>query len=141
MLKKKSFTVIIIIVSLVLGIYQFFTMKKEDEDRLRKLETKQSKYQNLRSYDNYFRYISGIVINKEISSGLYDKNALYIELNNGKKISISGTSRNYMYEVADLADFISLNDSMVKPIESDFVFIYRNDSVFFFKFNSIINKK
>lgn len=98
-------------------------------------------YSDIRDYDNYFRDISGIIVNRKIISDLYEKGTLYLTLNNGNKIYIMGTHRNYLYKKPDLIDFIQINDSISKPNESDFTFIIRGDSIYFFKLNTIINKK
>ncbi|MFR9166165.1 MAG: hypothetical protein ACLVKO_08130 [Dysgonomonas sp.] len=90
---------------------------------------------------DYDENIEGCVIRKQQSMNRYYHGVFLIDLSNGGKFSLGGITRNYLYEVPDIVDFITINDSVYKPQKSDSIFVYRNGEVFYFILKKIINKK
>lgn len=84
--------------------------------------------------------ISGVVQRGKISLKQYSKGAFCIDLNNGLKFSLFGTTRNYFYNPYDIEDFLQRNDSIYKPAQSDSLYIYRDGKVFYFVLNEVLNK-
>jgi hypothetical protein len=98
------------------------------------------KYPRLSKNDTTMN-INGIVSKAELSLNLYYKGSFMIELSNSTCFSLYGATRNYLYNIPDLMDFINLNDSISKSSESDSIFVYRNNQEYYFILGKIINKK
>ena len=78
--------------------------------------------------------VKGIVTNKFTNYG-----STYVTLKDESKYLIRH-SRNYAYSPTWLNDFIQIRDSIEKPMNSDTLYIYRKEEVYYFVIEKMINE-
>lgn len=74
--------------------------------------------------------IKGIVIQKKRVINIFNRGVL-IEISDGNKFNVPWL-KNDLYEKDYLDDFIQVGDSVMKRIEHDSIFIFRNGSEYYF---------
>ena len=70
---------------------------------------------------------------------LWNNRGIFGELKSGQKFSFP-TTYNYNYEPNFISDFIKKGDFILKPANSDSIFIFRNDKKYFFVIGKSIKK-
>ncbi|WP_291857374.1 hypothetical protein [Marinilabilia sp.] len=65
---------------------------------------------------------------------------IFGELKSGQKIFFTSTS-NYNYKPSFISDFISRGDSILKPANSDSIFVFKDDKKYFFILGKSIEKR
>ncbi len=117
----KIITTILIIASLAI----YFTLY--DSKRIKKLHIE---YENVSSADK---------LNGKIQNLYTEKGACFVTLDS-KKVFFK-TSRNYNYSPSYLDDFLNIGDLLRKNVDSDTLYVYRNNESFYFVLGKFINKK
>lgn len=69
----------------------------------------------------------------------YWKGTRIFELSNGEKLSTSSSTRNYEYGNGELMFFLQVGDSIYKPVNTDSIFIYRENKTYYFRLGADIN--
>ena len=72
--------------------------------------------------------------------GFKNKGTVYIDLYDGTNFSLPYDLRNYEYSPDNLYDFVQKEDSIYKRINSDTIWICRDNKEYYFVLNKIINK-
>lgn len=78
-------------------------------------------------------------IKGEISKTRVNRGGTMAEFKNGQKFSLP-SSDNLNYEQYFIGEFINRGDSLIKPAFSDSIFIYRNNTKYFFLLGKRIEK-
>ncbi|MFV0311454.1 MAG: hypothetical protein ACK5KN_07380 [Dysgonomonas sp.] len=121
--------IVIGIVTLILINNQIKEDKKEEyEVQKLRLEYPLIEY----SHEYYLRKIEGVIVNKKLDMGRFNKGALYLTLNNGEKFSIGYATRNYSYKPYELVDFIQVGDSILKPSGYIYFYVFRYEEKYTF---------
>lgn len=81
--------------------------------------------------------VKGIVMSKE--SNINIRGGRIFSLTNGLKFTLGGTPHNYLYIEPDLINFVSVKDSIFKPMHTDSVFIYKDGKQYYFVLGKILN--
>jgi hypothetical protein len=79
----------------------------------------------------------------EIKGEIYrirNNRGVFGELKSGQKFFFTSTS-NYNYKPSFISDFISRGDSILKPANSDSIFVFKDDEKFFFILGKSIEKR
>jgi len=123
-------------------IITFIYITRQNQHQKNLVENKKKEYLNLSNYNDYYNLeVSGIVLDKYISNKLYDKGTAYITLNNKSKFVLYEIYNNYSYKPSDLIDFLKVNDSIRKPLNSRDFFIYRSNEKYYFRLGEDIKTK
>lgn len=136
---KKIIGVIILLGLFLFSFYYFVVL---DRQNAQQEATEQiDNYPLLKNIKNSLS-INGVIIKKNLSLNRYNKGSYMMELSNGVKFALYGTSRNYEYEPEpDLNRFVKVGDSISAQVKSDSIFVYRDNQKYYFIFGKIINKK
>lgn len=120
---------IIGIITLILINKQIKESRREEyEVQKLKLEYPLIEY----SQEYYLKRIEGVIVNRELDIGRFNKGALYLTLNNGEKFSIGYATRNYSYKPYELVDFIQVGDSILKPSGYIYFYVFRYEEKYTF---------
>ena len=76
----------------------------------------------------------------EIRKKKLNRGGIFLELNCGKKFSLP-SSYNFNYTSEYIGDFIVIGDYIVKPSDSDSIFICRDSSEYYFVLGKRLKKK
>lgn len=118
--------------------------KQEKEDDKKKYETEKLKIEYPLvgfSQESHSKKIEGVIINKKLDMGSFNKGALYLTLDNGENFSISYVTRNYMYDPYELVDLLQVADSIFKPANSYLFYVFRSEEKYTFMLGCTINNK
>jgi hypothetical protein len=119
---------------LVVCIIIFFSIyneKRMDDQR----EKEDNEYVQIEKSNNEYK---GRILSKKESKGYKGRTLVY--LNNNGKFTISGGGRNYLYSNQDLSYFMQIDDSIFKPLNTDSLYIIRNNRKYYFILGQIIKE-
>jgi len=130
--KKKN--IFYILFYILFGVSFYFWNIHEDNKRKQTQEIEKHEYPPVadtkRDYQGYVSNIS--------PSEVFAYDTYKIELSNGDKFAIYGTSKNFMYKKKDLQDNVKVGDSIFYNHKTFEFLIFRGKDRFYFKFlNSI----
>lgn len=114
-----------------LCVIVFFIFNSKDEVRDEKIKELFIEYPPI---DKIGKDYNGIVRNYMIGSQYTTGEGMYVELSNGDKFLIFGTSLNSKYKKPDLRDNLRINDSIYYNSKTGEIFIYRGKECLYFKF-------
>lgn len=134
--KLRLFGIIFLLLIIILGISIIIINRSDSIANLYKLR---EKYPLLKEQGDILS-LSGVVTKKDFSNNLYSRGTYLIDLTDGTKFALYGTTRNYLYESSDLTNFLYIGDSIYKPYSSDSIFIYRGDQKYYFILGKMINR-
>lgn len=126
------FIVIILILDFIgIGIVDFSEEKNKENAEFEKRE-----YPSLSNSMS----LTGVIIHKKTSR--FIRGSINMSLNNGTKFVISKITRNYIYHGNDynLVSLLQVGDSISKKANSDSIFVYKNNQVYYFILDKIINE-
>jgi hypothetical protein len=87
----------------------------------------------------YIEVNSGIEVVGVINNLFTNQGVSYITIADSSKFWLPN-SRNYLYDPPYLYDFIDLKDSVYKQLNSDTLYIYRNQMEYYFVLSRFINE-
>lgn len=124
-MSKKMILPMIIIFSIVFTIGYLITRKQTIQQK--------DYYDNYSLLERKHKY-KGRIIKKHYTHG-----RTFVEFQNGTKHSIPW-AYNYDYKAYFIADFLLSGDSILKPANSDTLFIYREHKEYYFILEKRINE-
>jgi len=129
--KKNIFSILFYI---LFGVSLYFYSIHEDNKRKQTQEIEKHEYPPIgNTKKDYQGYVSNIS-----PSEVFADYTLDIELSNGDKFAIYGSSENLMYKKKDLQENVKVGDSICYYHQTSEFLIFRGKDRFYFKFlNSI----
>lgn len=88
---------------------------------------------------NYSRLNSNSHVNGIVEKVMLQNGTVFTTLKNSQKFCLSA-SRNYQYHPIYLDEFLTMGDSVSKLISSDTLFIFKNQTKYYFIIDRDVNK-
>lgn len=88
--------------------------------------------------ENMDKECKGRLAKTGISKAYTGRTLLYFS--NGQKAAITDNTFNYTISKVNLMSFVQVGDSIYKPANTDSIFIYRGNKIYYFRLGKIINK-
>ena len=123
-MKKNKYYIFLIIIGAVFFLFIYFLTNNYQSE-------KDESYKRI----TYTDKIAGMLEKIDDNRGV-----LYIDLSKGIKFSIGASTRNYNYNRNDIWGFLNKGDSIVKPANTDTIYVIRKGIVYFFVIDSVIDK-
>lgn len=84
--------------------------------------------------------IEGIVSKKEAAIGMFDRGSCYIDLSTEIKLNLFSATWNYSYKEPSFKRFIKVGDHLSKKANSDTIYVYRENSEYYFVLDKYVNE-
>ena len=123
LINKRKWILIIILILIFFSIFHISTNKLINE--------KNKNYPLINNNSAFSGKIENVYLNR---------GSIYLMLTN-KKCFRTTDSRNYDYNPIFIDDFLSYGDSIVKPLNTDTLFIIRDTRKYYFVLGKFINEK
>lgn len=125
---------------IILFITTIKYLNESDTKSFQEAQVIKDEYINLRT--NSIRSVNGVILRKKLSENKYARGAFLVDLSDSSKYILLGGTMNFLYsERPEFMSFVQVGDSLYKPKNNDSIFIYRNNMVYYFVLNKIINEK
>lgn len=124
-------------IGLISGIFIFIYYLQFDYNYENKKELENIDYPALE--ENFSNEYKGRLVYYELSSR--NKGSFLIQLSNGDKVSLSPyPTKNYKYFTSSLKDILSVGDSIYKPKNSDTIYVFKKNNIYYFRLGKILSK-